>query len=121
MNKTNKTEHTPEPWETSVITDVWWYVCAPDSGGMIADLSDTEFESCQDEANAKRIVACVNACHDIEDPDRAHAVARDAIREAHVLLESLLGEVPYRTIRPLVIKRLEHLSEAHALLGGGPL
>lgn len=88
---------------------------------LLADRGNPGTTPVERDANLRRAAKCVNACHDIEDPDRAHAVARDAIREAHVLLESLLGEVPYRTVRPLVIQRLEHLSEAHALLGGGAL
>lgn len=117
MNKTNKIEHTPEPWEVEPRGNplARQYIEA-------GEYRIAETITIRQAENAKRIVACVNACHDIEDPDRAHAVARDAIRAAFDYLDGLdFFDLlpPEESLR--ISRRLAHLSEAHALLGGGPL
>ena len=62
-------QHTPTPWETSAAVSaggVDWDVCEANAGDMLADL-----QGCPNaEANAKRIVACVNACEGIVDPEQ---------------------------------------------------
>lgn len=119
MDKTNKIEHTPAPW-TYKYGSV--YYGDTESRLLLADRNNPDTAPVERDANLRRVVACVNACHDIEDPDAAHAVARDAIRAAFDYLDglevfNLLG--PGERLR--IARRLAHLSEAHALLGGGPL
>lgn len=119
--------NTPTPW-------VYKYgaVYQEDTDGtntekrlLLADRSEEFTRPVERDANLRRVVACVNACHGIGDPDRAHAVARDAIREAHALLSQsvpVAGPEPAASVVNLLLsRRLAHLSEAHALLGGGPL
>ena len=99
------TKHSPEPW----------YIYLETFEDMIKACSALVQE------DLRRAAECVNACHDIEDPDRAHAVARDAIRAAHEELVYVLEYDRDPHDRVQVERRLAHLSEAHALLGGGAL
>jgi hypothetical protein len=76
-------QHTPTPWETSAVVSaggVGWDVCEASAGDMIADLQDCP----NAEANAKRIVACVNACEGIDDPEQSIPAMKRA-------LENILG------------------------------
>ena len=56
--KAAKSEHTPEPWYREFEGGNWRVMAADENGGYtLADMC------CDDqEANARRIVACVNAC-----------------------------------------------------------
>jgi len=56
-------EHRPEPWQVDNLR-------VEDSAKSIVALT-------QSEANAKRIVACVNACEGISDPEKWIEVARN--------------------------------------------
>ena len=63
------TQHTPEPWAT---TQSIAYASIRDASGNL--IADTCFSSCNGdvelgEANARRIVACVNACEGIPTDD----------------------------------------------------
>lgn len=55
---TRQAKHTPGPWETAVSSnsqnEIYYDVCLPDGGDMIADLKDCE----NAEANARLIAAC---------------------------------------------------------------
>lgn len=74
--------HTSEPWETSktamrdgsrVVYGMAGYADKPVACVYGApDIAEPEAE-----ANAARIVACVNACAGIEDPSTARALARE--------------------------------------------
>jgi hypothetical protein len=73
MSKMSK--HTREPWIKGTRADIYGYVkpgspvpiyCSGDILVARVLVSDTNDE--QAEANAARIVACVNACEGIEDP-----------------------------------------------------
>jgi hypothetical protein len=72
-NALTTTKHTPTPWEfdPSLGHNA---VCARGLTGRpyrIAELSAPSTTSCEDEANARRIVQCVNACEGIDDPHTA--------------------------------------------------
>lgn len=81
--------HTPAPWETSAVvtadrTD--WDVCEANGGDMLADL-----QGCPNaEANAHRIVSCVNACEGI-NPEGIPALLQSA-RCALADLEGIMPE-----------------------------
>jgi hypothetical protein len=73
--------HTPGPWEADGgDTSTWWAVTLPTGGYVIADLSESSYSADQDAANARRIVACVNACEGIDDPAAALAEVREVLR-----------------------------------------
>jgi hypothetical protein len=51
-------EHTKEPWRYGEDNDGWYVACGSEQLGYALS-----------EANARRIVACVNACAGIDDPE----------------------------------------------------
>lgn len=74
--------HTLEPWRAeSGGTDTWWAIVTA-AGEVIVDLADSSFSVEQDRANAKRIVACVNACAGIADPAATLDEVRRLLTEA---------------------------------------
>lgn len=79
-------EHTPEPWHVGVRTahskrDIY----GPQ--GSIVALADGVFTSLPEaQANARRIVACVNACAGIDDPEKYIALAKALADETHKLV-----------------------------------
>jgi hypothetical protein len=81
MNTTEtKVEHTPEPWRAvhhnraaSILSD---------SHGPIAGTEGDSVPVAEQHENANRIIACVNACAGIADPQSAIAAARDALKWA---------------------------------------
>ena len=89
-------KHTPEPWDETISKN--WPHGRPDlaqsslnihggrpqdghDGNIIAIISPVKYITEQDQANAERIVACVNACAGIEDPAEAIKAAQDALQE----------------------------------------
>lgn len=56
-----KTEHTPEPWEFYTTPDGETVIAVADGGPAIASIAE-EASTELNEADAERIVACVNAC-----------------------------------------------------------
>lgn len=81
--------HTPEPWEYDDRGGcVWGDDCAsdfpvalahPESSTLGSERKPTSVE----EANMKRIVACVNACKGIEDPEKTIRELVEALRDYH--------------------------------------
>ena len=65
------TTHTPTPWKvTPSHTGRGWNIDGPRLGLALPWLvARTESEEPVDEANAQRIVACVNACAGMADPE----------------------------------------------------
>lgn len=61
---TEQSVHTPEPWSVEHSTEVY----GPNSR-HIADCSQSDFTLLMNQANAHRIVACVNACAGIENEE----------------------------------------------------
>jgi hypothetical protein len=75
--------HTPGPWEADGgDTSTWWAVTLPTGGYVIADLSDSSYSADQDAANARRIVACVNALEGVDDPAAVVSQARTVLAAA---------------------------------------
>lgn len=79
------TKHTAEPWQTF----------QSDAGGIVADDKGNTLASLpwagdnhDPEANAARIVACVNACAGIDDPVKAINGAKAALK---VMADMLVG------------------------------
>lgn len=74
----NQFKHTPEPWDFHVADNAeipHVSICAVDGGCTIATLGDKGLDpDCPTEvdvADAERIVACVNGCKGIVDPETA--------------------------------------------------
>ena len=72
----NTGRHTPEPWEAKNGTDIvttWNTVYGgPNLIARAALLGSTEYR----DSNARRIVACVNACEGMTDPAKEIAALR---------------------------------------------
>lgn len=97
----DKPKHSPEPWEAGWGRGVTGATCptgAPFCGGrkwpftiirkgfeVLAVLPMQEDQTESHEANAARIVACVNALAGVEDPAKALQAARDALEKAALL------------------------------------
>jgi hypothetical protein len=69
------TKHTAAPW---IYTGS---VLVEDQNRNVVARCNTHFRMDAEEANAARIVACVNACAGIEDPAAALAEAKEALRK----------------------------------------
>lgn len=75
-SKTRETKHTAEPWFFgSVIT-------AADHVGIAQIMDNPKWPNGEVEANAQRIVACVNACEGIADPSVVPEML-EALRAVH--------------------------------------
>jgi hypothetical protein len=80
-------KHSPEPWELARSTKASrgestvfaGLRSVAGAGPLSNDLKATK-------ANAERIVACVNACAGVEDPESAVRVLRDAARTAALFI-----------------------------------
>jgi hypothetical protein len=72
----SNSKHTPEPWMKG-----FFHVYDAD-GCEIADCMSDVYLTYHDQANAARIVECVNACAGIENPSYAIAFAIDALKMA---------------------------------------
>lgn len=77
----NTQQWTPEPWHSSPSGGA--RMIHSDLGLIIAD---TPGELPIDKPNAERIVACVNACTGIQEPEKAIQGAREAIQAALELI-----------------------------------
>lgn len=76
MSTETKTKHTAEPWKRHGVHP--HYILAEVDGGKVATVATTyQSKSCDLEANAARIVACINACAGVDDPLEAIQVLRD--------------------------------------------
>mgnify|MGYP000223358628 CR=1 FL=1 len=77
-------EHTPEPW-----------IVDQDDSTMIETLGGIHVVSCQDDDDADRIVACINACAGLKSKDIEKVVRqplasyRDLMRQRDQLLAAL--------------------------------
>lgn len=78
-------KHTPEPWHVSSVPKdglnnpaIQSFELYPRLVAVTTDNKDFDERL----ANAKRIVACVNACSGVENPDEYLQSARDAISTA---------------------------------------
>jgi hypothetical protein len=85
--------HTKEPWDLS---ELIWYV-VDGSGKPIASTYSTKLEKDEIEANAHRIVQCVNACADMKDPEKEIAQLRadraDLLEALKVLADGIYPSV----------------------------
>lgn len=64
-----ESKHTPEPWRASNTDDKCVYINNPTGGRLVADCYGHSLISHEEEqANAARIIACVNACEGMADP-----------------------------------------------------
>ena len=85
---TPETKWTPEPWaiEDDVPMKGWnhYAITARHVGWdswMICSVTPMHLKRETDEANAQRIVACVNACASMQDPAAEIAAMREALQE----------------------------------------
>lgn len=79
--KTDKPQHTPEPWRASDYTlagsNAEAGACVMAAGDTVCDLPfNAGWTEAQARANAARIVQCVNACAGVADPAKAIEAAR---------------------------------------------
>ena len=72
-------KHTPGPWTQMICTDLRPQVTNKNGLQIVRASGDPSMDH---EANASRIVACVNACEGIDNP----AALQDFIREAYKLM-----------------------------------
>lgn len=87
----NASRHTPEPWEAKNGTDIvttWNTVHGgPNLIARAAWQDSTEYR----DSNARRIVACVNACAGMTDPAKEIASLRGMLADAALQLARLTG------------------------------
>ncbi len=84
----SKRKWTREPWEhghKTLCGAPWFGVYA--GGVIVAHLLSTVGEFNEESANAERMVACVNACRGIDDPEAAIKAAREALDRVEGVLE----------------------------------
>jgi len=123
MRVMNEAKHTKEPWQIYCY-DRQQIITAPESGrykDVICDLSQSDFYASQAVENARRIVACVNACRgmptkELEDIGLVGAVGTviaDLERQLDYASQQLRGRLLDKTIDDDKITSLERqLSEA---------
>ena len=78
MAEVTRAKHTPEPWNFTPPDGVERGMVGSSTHPWICELDD--FDTAESEANAQRIVACVNACTGIADPVAALEAVKEAIR-----------------------------------------
>jgi hypothetical protein len=117
-------KHTPEPWEqmggSSAIVAVSELerdedgnrVAVAQCGDEISPLAGLKYGDERD-ANAARIVSCVNACAGLADPAEALRVAREALELAELWLANSVPVTEIDGPKPLPV-----VSRALAMLKG---
>jgi len=90
-------KHTPEPWdwETDESTDRGHGPAIVGSSGMpyIGRMDSGDHDDDKNHANAKRIIACVNACAGFPDPTTVIELLEVA-KEAHSYWNNTSGQLP---------------------------
>lgn len=87
--------HAIEPWTIGDYGKVYPADCLHEPilvDGFALAMSERE----EAKANAKRIVECVNACAEMEDPEKVIAKARQALFEASEFLKAMNIRGPLR-------------------------
>lgn len=100
----NTTKHTAEPWsihnnigrksETGIIADA-----AP---CIIATMSNADVWPLEAQANAQRIVSCVNSLAGIEEPEKTAPEMVEALRQASFAIPTTHGA--FETVRSIIAK-----------------
>jgi hypothetical protein len=88
------TKHTPEPWAVDSGGDGGCEIWSPSSGNMDNIIGSEDTDDPQWEADARRIVACVNACAGIEDPGAELARLRRVEQAARALCAHQWTDIP---------------------------
>lgn len=108
--KAAKTEHTPEPWRVELVnhalgdTGDYEGVVEIRSGDAKRPMIEIWDDSDEAEANARRIVACVNACAGIPTDDLEHGDIAKALKIF------ALDSATFRRQRDELLAELEELS-----------
>lgn len=92
---TPEATHTPEPWDDASKYPEIPTVRIFSKSHYIASVGNSDDSREQTEANAARIVQCVNACANISDPAKAIEQAREAVNlfvKWQTILVSRYGE-----------------------------
>lgn len=85
-----ETKHTPEPWGIDPAIHPNNQVFS-ESGIVVADCKWTNYEPQVREANASRIVACVNACAGLTEAELGKFIdVRDALKASNLELAEAL-------------------------------
>ena len=91
-------KHTPEPWRVIMADDPDAYMLYGDTGDCIAEMPSPDRQGVE-HSNPYRIVACVNACAGMEDPEKEITKLR---ADQQVLVDALeridIGEDDYLSI-----------------------
>lgn len=75
-------KHTPGPWVQQFNGQIWAATETAPEGALIARAHSTGLNDQRMEANAARIVACVNACEGLADPSVVPEMANLIVRLA---------------------------------------
>lgn len=81
-------KHSPEPWEIDEFKGMTLGISASD-GDAVVWCSELVEEGISNQADAHRIVECVNACAGIEDPETTIRRAAEVLRLALERIEEL--------------------------------
>lgn len=117
-------KHTPEPWHCNEVHVDYGHILIGGPKDWIADIrtepddeGTPESNEVEAQANAERIIACVNACAGIAQPIAAIETAKVAIQQASAELLAELEEAP----QAIGLRRaLSDLNAAAALFGMEP-
>lgn len=113
-------QHTPEPWamvqhdyRPRIITEGARPYVLAEIRRIHYPLPDEDPHDREADANARRIVACVNACAGIPDPEKAIPALVEALRKVDKITGSTGGA-------PAMVREFKfHARQALAMLGEG--
>lgn len=88
-------KHTQEPWEVDDGGDGEVEIWSPSSGSMDAIIGSTDTDDPQWEADARRIVACVNRLAGVEDVDAVEVVDRAELARLRRVEEAARNALAY--------------------------
>lgn len=113
----SETKHTPEPWEALRLQCAWGIQSTSESadpdervchlpyhfeyrGEPCGSITSQNKTNAEIEANARRIVACVNACEGIADPEKAIPALVEACHEALCVMMHYRGDATPLAMHP---------------------
>lgn len=114
------TKHTPTPWDADSAPGLLQTAdgriiatLTPDAGDGLVPWTEAE-----QEANAARIVQCVNACEGMADPAHALRIVREELATVREFLRREAGEQSPETVRACYRTQCAALTYTLSALGG---
>lgn len=103
-------EHTPEPWKTIEWDD--------GSTGIYTNTDDriAEIDYYDNQHDARRIVACVNACAGMDDPDTELSALRAQVEEWETIKKAFVEEYNLKN-KGWTRNTLDYHSHSHDIAG----